>query len=97
MLQRAGGGHHGNRHLDHSGTAGRMRVHSGDLADAPAVVVASEPMDDNPGWRQLRSGELLHVDRDQRLTSRMALEYPPAHPLRLADLHPRAAASQTAA
>jgi predicted glutamine amidotransferase len=97
VLQRAGGGHHGNRHLDHSGTAGRMRVRSGDLADTPAVVVASEPMDDNPGWRQLGAGELLHVDRDQRLTSRMVLKDPPAHPLRLADLHPQAAASQTAA
>ncbi|GAA2492550.1 hypothetical protein [Streptomyces gobitricini] len=28
-----------------------MRVHSADLTDAPAVVVAGERMDDNPHWR----------------------------------------------
>lgn len=97
VLERATGGHHGNRHLDHSGTEGRMRVHSRDLADAAAVVIASERMDDNPGWRALRSGELLHVGPDQRVTSHMALPAAPAHSLTLADLHPRAAASQTAA
>ncbi len=29
---------------------------------APAVVLASERMDENPGWRLLDPGELLHVD-----------------------------------
>ena len=41
-------------------------------------------------------GELLHVAADQRITSRTAVQRPPAHPLALADLHPRAAASQQA-
>lgn len=97
VLERAAGGHHGSRHLDHSGTGGRMRVRSHDLADAPAVVIASERMDDNPGWRRLRVGELLHVGKDLRVTSHLALSRPPAHRLALADLHPQAAASQTAA
>jgi hypothetical protein len=51
-------------------------------------------MDEDPHWRLLIPGELLHVAADQRLTSQIALDRIPAHPLTLADLHPRAAASQ---
>jgi hypothetical protein len=72
-------------------------VRSGDLATAPAVVVASERMDEDPGWRLLGSGELLHVPPDLRVASRAVLDRPPAHPLTLADLDARAAASQAAA
>ncbi|MYW43004.1 class II glutamine amidotransferase, partial [Streptomyces sp. SID161] len=61
VLERQAGGEHGNRHLDHSGSHGRMRVHSDHLAEQPAVVVASERMDDNPHWRLMEPGELLHV------------------------------------
>jgi glutamine amidotransferase len=71
-----------------------VRVRSGDLASAPAVVVASEPMDEDPGWRELAPGELAHVDPDLRVTIAKALDRPPANPLSLADLEPRAAASQ---
>ncbi|WP_317448097.1 hypothetical protein [Streptomyces collinus] len=74
-----------------------MRVHSSHLADHPAVVVASERMDDNPHWRPLEPGELLHVDPPPP-------PHPPdrpagrtAHQLTLEDLHPAAAASQKAA
>lgn len=95
VLERRAGGHHGTRHLDHSGTGGRMRVHSQDLAGSPAVIVASERLDDNPGWRLLRSGELLHVAGDLRTTSHLAVPGTPAHRLTLADLRPAAAASQT--
>ncbi|WP_372411014.1 class II glutamine amidotransferase [Streptomyces luteireticuli] len=97
VLDRPAGGHHGTRHLDHSGAAGRMRVHSHDLATAPAVVVASERMDENPHWRAMRSGELLHVAPDLTITSHIALPDAPAHPLTLDDLRPEAAASQRAA
>ncbi|MEU6037855.1 class II glutamine amidotransferase [Actinomadura sp. NPDC047616] len=96
VLERGRGGHHGDRHLDHSGTAGRMRVHSADLAAAPAVVVASERMDDNPGWRPMESGELLHAAPDLRVTSTIALPDEPAHRLGIRDLRPQAAASQKA-
>ena len=96
VLDRAVGGHHGNRELDHSGAANRLRVRSHQLADAPAVVVASERLDENPAWRALSSGELLHVGPDRRVTSRIALAQPPAHLLTLAGLHPQAAASQAA-
>jgi glutamine amidotransferase len=51
-------------------------------------------MDEDPNGRLLAPGELLHVAGDQRLTSRIVFNGPTAHLLTLADLHPRAAASQ---
>jgi predicted glutamine amidotransferase len=96
VLPRPAGGHHGGRHLEHASAPGTVRVRSGDLAAAPATVVASERMDEDPCWRLLTPGELLHVDADQQLTSRTVFDRPPAHPLTLADLHPRAATSQQA-
>ncbi|MBZ4323068.1 class II glutamine amidotransferase [Streptomyces huiliensis] len=97
VLRRPAGGHHGCRHLDHSGSHGRMRVHSADLSAVPSTVVASERMDDNPHWRLLDPGELLHVGPDHAATSHAVLPRPPAHPLTLADLHPHAAAAQKSA
>ncbi|WP_433221191.1 class II glutamine amidotransferase [Dactylosporangium sp. CS-047395] len=94
VLDRPAGGQHGHRYLEHASASGRVRVRSGDLSAAPSTVVASEPMDEDPHWRRLDPGELLHVAADQRSTSRIALPSPPAHQLRLADLHPQAAASQ---
>lgn len=41
VLERPAGGQHGSRHLDHSGSHGRMRIHSENLTDHPAVVVAA--------------------------------------------------------
>ncbi|MBL7492147.1 class II glutamine amidotransferase [Frankia sp. AgB1.9] len=93
-LERQAGGHHGDRHLDHSGTNGRMRVHSPDLAAAPALVIASEEMDDSPMWRPMEPGELLHAGPDLRITRRIAVPDKPAHQLSLAELRPDAAASQ---
>ena len=94
VLERAPGDPRGRRHLDVAGGAGTVRVRSEDLGAAPAVVVASERMDDDPGWRPLRSGELLHVDEDLNVASTMAVDGSPARPLTRADLDPRAAASQ---
>jgi glutamine amidotransferase len=51
-------------------------------------------MDEDSGWRALASGELLHVDADLHVSTRMLLAHPPAHPLTLADLNPTAKASQ---
>jgi predicted glutamine amidotransferase len=94
VLERAPGGPHGERRLDHAGTAGRLRVRSPHLAGERAVVVASERMDDNPHWRALRPGELLHVAPDLTVTTTLALPEPPRHLLTTADLRPEAAASQ---
>ena len=94
VLERAAGGPTGARHLDHASARGSVRVRSADLATRPAVVVATEPMDEDPGWHALRSGELLHVGPDLRVTITRALERPPAHQLTLDDLSGKAAASQ---
>ena len=94
MMERAIGGPTGSRHLDAASSAGTVRVRSRGLAEQAAVIFASEPMDEDPGWRSLESGELVHVDDDLRVTSRMVLDEPPAHRLRLEDLDVRAAASQ---
>ena len=79
--------------LDHS-RGGRIRATSEELAQRPAVVVATEPMDDDPGWRPLSNGELLHVDGMLTVSSRRAVETPPTRPLTLADLEGHAAAAQ---
>lgn len=67
---------------------------SGD-AGVPAVVVASEPMDDRPGWRLLDPGELLIVDG---LAESSLFPFGPLrHPLRRSELSVREAASQATA
>jgi predicted glutamine amidotransferase len=97
MLERASGGVTGRRHFDAGSESGRIRVRSGALADSPPVIFASERMDEDPGWTDLESGELVHVDRDLRVTRWIAIDRPPARQLRLEDLLPKAAASQWAA
>lgn len=94
VLQRCAGGPHGDRHLEHASAAGRIRTRSGSLARHRAVVVASERMDEDPGWQNLRPGELLHVGADLTATRRIVLDQPPRHPLTLDDLGVHAAASQ---
>jgi predicted glutamine amidotransferase len=79
--------------LEHSSSLG-SRVRSEHGASRPLVVVASERMDDDPRWRALESGELVHVDHTLRVTSRRILDGPPVQPLTLADLGARAQASQ---
>jgi glutamine amidotransferase len=95
MLERAVGGPTGARHFDAASESGRIRVRSGDLAACSAVVVATERMDEDPGWRLLEPGELVHVDADLAVTRSIAVDEPPAHLLTLEDLEPHAAASQS--
>ncbi len=76
VLERRAGGPSGERHLEHASAAGRVRVRSGDLADAPIVVVASERMDENPDWRAVEPGHLVHVDRGLGVRSTRILELP---------------------
>jgi predicted glutamine amidotransferase len=94
VLERAAGGPTGQRHLEHASARGSMRVRAGELANRPCVVVASERMDEDPGWRALASGELLHVGPDLNVTITRPLTKAPAHQLTLADLGHKAAASQ---
>ncbi|MFE3187513.1 class II glutamine amidotransferase [Nocardia sp. NPDC059240] len=95
VLERAVGGAAGDRSLDHATGTG-IHTRSEALAEHPAVVIASERMDDDPGWRPLASGELLHVTGQQQVRSGIVLNSPPRHQLSLAHLGTAAAASQTA-
>lgn len=85
VLERAVGGQHGHRHLEHASAAGRVRVRSGELAHVPAVVIATEKMDENRGWRLLESGELLHVDENLQVDSTIAIDYSPVRQLIIKD------------
>jgi glutamine amidotransferase len=94
LLPRPPGGTGGRHGLD--GRTTRIHARSSDLADRAGVIVASEPMDHDPAWRPLNSGELVHVGPDLALDVSLPIPQPPAHPLALTDLQPREAASQTA-
>ena len=59
VLERAAGGPRGGHHLDESSPYGTVRVRSARGPSRPFVVVASEPMDEDPGWRPLAPGELV--------------------------------------
>ena len=78
VLDRAAGGHQGGRPLHHQSSLG-TRVRSDDAIERPVVVVASERLDDDPGWRPLASGELIRVDAQLGITSAIVLPDPPAH------------------
>jgi glutamine amidotransferase len=82
--------------LEHASSLG-SRVRSEDAVERPLVVIASERMDADPGWRMLASGELLHIGAALEVSSRRILAHPPARPLGLGDLAPAAQASQTQA
>ena len=79
--------------LEHTSSLG-SRVSSAQGAEKPLVTIASERMDDDPGWRLLDSGELLHVSTALRLSSRTILTDPPAYPLTLSDRGAAGRASQ---
>jgi glutamine amidotransferase len=96
VLERAVGGGDGCRGLDETSSAGSMHVTSPEPATCRSVVLATERMDDDPAWRLLEPGELLHVPPDLDCVSRSIIDRPPAHHLTLHDLDRRAAASQTA-
>lgn len=72
----------------------RIHARSAHLGELGSVVVASEPMNDDPAWRLLDPGELVHIDADLNITRRLEFPDPPAHLLRRADLTPVAEAAQ---
>jgi glutamine amidotransferase len=96
LLGRGAGGLYGDRRLDHGSATGHGHARSGALSEHPAVVVASERMDDDPGWQPLRPGELLHVDDQLTGVRRIIIGHPPRHLLSPSELDARTAASQAA-
>jgi glutamine amidotransferase len=85
ILERSLGGVSGGNRFDQRSASGITRVISDQLAILPATVIASQPMDSDPGWRLLESGELIHVDPDLRVTSTIAVPDPPAQMLELTE------------
>ena len=53
-------------------------IHVPELHSAPSVVVASEELDGESGWRMLAPGELVHVGPDLSVRSEVVLPEPPA-------------------
>jgi len=53
-------------------------VHAPALKYVPTVVVASEELDGERGWRMLADGELIHVRRDLTVESAVVIPGPPA-------------------
>jgi len=72
----------------------RIRADSDHLQSRPSVVFASERMDDDPRWRLVAPGELVHVDSALKITSDVMLPDPPRQQLRPADLNATAQAAQ---
>lgn len=70
-----------------------LRARSEDLRGVRSVVIASEPMDDDPAWRLMGSGELVRLDAEGVLTSEHPFG-PLARALSIEDLGLSAAASQ---
>jgi glutamine amidotransferase len=54
-------------------------VHAPGLHTLPSVVVASEQLDGEQGWRMLAPGELVHVRPDLTVESAMVIPEAPAH------------------
>ncbi len=71
----------------------RIRADSDHLRVRPSVVFATERMDDDPRWRLIEPGELVHVDRRLQISSDLVLPDAPRHQLRLEEL---SAATQSA-
>lgn len=63
--------------------SGTSQVHAPALHEVPSVVVASERLDGEEGWRMLDAGDLLHVARDLTLTTTTVLPDPPARTIGL--------------
>jgi predicted glutamine amidotransferase len=91
FLPRAPGGPRGDQPLDEHSSHGTIRMRAREGSRRRMIIVASEPMDEDLGWEELASGELLHVGPDLDLHREIILDEPPHKPLSLTG---RAADSQ---
>jgi predicted glutamine amidotransferase len=92
LLERPAGGTETSRGLD--ARTDRIHARSDQLAERASVIFASEPMDNDPSWQLLNSGELVHVGPSLDVHRSIVFSEPPSYPLTLADLQPSVAASQ---
>jgi glutamine amidotransferase len=63
-------------------------VHAPALHSTASVVVASERLDGESGWRMLESGELVHVRPDLTVESAVVIPAAPAHLVPLGGQNP---------
>ncbi|MFN8168207.1 MAG: class II glutamine amidotransferase [Candidatus Nanopelagicales bacterium] len=63
--------------------SGTSQVHAPALHEVPSVVIASERLDGEDGWRMVGAGDLLHVARDLTVTTTTVLPDPPARTIGL--------------
>jgi glutamine amidotransferase len=91
LLARAPGGPRGNQPLDEHSPHGTIRMRARAGSRRPLIVVASEPMDEDLGWAEIASGELVHVGPELQVKREIVLPDPPSKPLSLTG---RAAVSQ---
>jgi glutamine amidotransferase len=63
-------------------------VHAPALQTRPSVVVASEELDGEQGWRMLAPGELVHVHPDLTVESAIVIPDPPARLVPLPTANP---------
>jgi predicted glutamine amidotransferase len=78
VLERTAGGAgpEAPRPLEQTSSQG-TRVHCEHTRDRPLVIIASERMDDDRDWREVPSGELVHVDASLRLTTERLFDSAP--------------------
>jgi glutamine amidotransferase len=81
LHRRQTGGPSGTAPLDEADAAGTLRLHSEDGAVTPIVVIASERISDEPGWEEIRPGELVHIGPDLEVDRETIVSGPPAHPM----------------
>ncbi|WP_104086905.1 class II glutamine amidotransferase [Arthrobacter sp. GMC3] len=83
ILERAPGGHRRGQPL--AVDSSRIHGHSRALDSKGSVVIATEPMDGDPGWRLMEPGELLHVGANLESRSSRPLLHDPVRRLVLPD------------
>jgi predicted glutamine amidotransferase len=71
LLERAPG-----EPLEKSSSLG-TRVHCEAGAERPLVLLASEPLDEDPRWQPLAAGELLHIPHTLEVSRKVILRHPP--------------------
>src|SRR5262249_24012766 len=67
--------------LELHGRSSTSSYHVPQLASAPSVVIASEELDGESGWRMLAPRELVHVREDLTIDSTVVISDPPAQKL----------------
>ena len=93
LLDRRAGGPGGSDPLHEESPQGNLEMHLEEGADKDVVVIASERMDDDPGWQEVGAGELVHVGPELEVRRKTIIDGPPAKPMQLRG---RATKSQTA-